>query len=113
MELFREWKRGAFSGRMGRGVAGRVRGSLWKLVRRLSGGELPEEDAAALATATPDGRPSVRMVLVRSASEAGFVFYTSYASRKGEEIETNPRAALLYYCRGRRGRSASRGSSPA
>jgi pyridoxamine 5'-phosphate oxidase len=97
IELFREWKRDAFSGRMGRGTAARLRGTLWRLVRWTAGGELPEEDAAGLATATPNGRPSVRMVLVRSASEDGFVFYTSYASRKGEEIEANPRAALLYY----------------
>lgn len=63
----------------------------------MAGGELPEENAAALATATPEGRPSVRMVLVKSVSEDGFVFYTNYGSRKGVELETSPRAALLFY----------------
>jgi pyridoxamine 5'-phosphate oxidase len=50
----------------------------------------------ALATATPDGRPSVRMVLLKSADEDGFTFFTNYESRKGAELEANPRAALLF-----------------
>jgi len=50
----------------------------------------------ALATATPDGRPSVRMVLLKSADERGFTFFTGYTSRKGRELEANPRAALLF-----------------
>jgi pyridoxamine 5'-phosphate oxidase len=51
----------------------------------------------ALATATPDGRPSVRMVLLKSADERGFTFFTGYESRKGRELESNPRAALLFH----------------
>jgi pyridoxamine 5'-phosphate oxidase len=51
----------------------------------------------ALATATPDGRPSVRMVLLKNADENGFTFFTNYESRKGRELETNPRAALLFH----------------
>lgn len=51
----------------------------------------------ALATATPDGRPSVRMVLLKSADERGFAFFTGYESRKGNELEANPRAALLFH----------------
>ena len=51
----------------------------------------------ALATATPDGRPSVRMVLLKSADERGFTFFTGYESRKGRELEANPRAALLFH----------------
>ena len=51
----------------------------------------------ALATATPDGRPSVRMVLLKGADERGFTFYTGYTSRKGRELEANPRAALLFH----------------
>jgi pyridoxamine 5'-phosphate oxidase len=51
----------------------------------------------ALATATPDGRPSVRMVLLKSADERGFTFFTGYESRKGSELEANPRAALLFH----------------
>jgi pyridoxamine 5'-phosphate oxidase len=51
----------------------------------------------ALATASSDGRPSVRMVLLKSADERGFTFFTNYESRKGGELESNPRAALLFH----------------
>lgn len=54
-------------------------------------------EAAALATATPEGVPSVRMVLVKQYDDRGFVFYTSYDSRKGHELAANPCAALLFY----------------
>jgi pyridoxamine 5'-phosphate oxidase len=54
-------------------------------------------EAAAVATATPDGAPSVRMVLVKSWDPNGFVFYTNHASRKGRELAANPRAALLFH----------------
>ena len=54
-------------------------------------------EAVALATATPDGAPSVRMVLIKGADERGFVFHTGYESRKGGELAANPRAALLFY----------------
>jgi pyridoxamine 5'-phosphate oxidase len=54
-------------------------------------------EAMAVATATPDGVPSVRMVLLKSFDERGFVFYTSYASRKGLELDANPRASLLFH----------------
>jgi pyridoxamine 5'-phosphate oxidase len=54
----------------------------------------------AIATATPDGRPSVRMVLLKSADERGFTFFTGYDSRKGRELEANPRAALLFHAPG-------------
>ena len=53
--------------------------------------------AMALATAGRDGAPSVRMVLLKGADEDGFVFFTGYGSRKGAELEANPRAALLFY----------------
>ena len=56
---------------------------------------MPEE--VAVATATPDGAPSVRMVLIKGFDERGFVFNTSYLSRKADELEANPRAALLFY----------------
>jgi pyridoxamine 5'-phosphate oxidase len=59
--------------------------------------EWVEGDEMALATATPDGRPSVRMVLLKQADERGFVFFTNYESRKGAELEANPRAALLFH----------------
>lgn len=53
--------------------------------------------AMALATATPDGVPSVRMVLLKGADARGFVFYTNRQSRKGGELAGNPRAALLFH----------------
>ncbi|HEX5450314.1 MAG TPA: pyridoxal 5'-phosphate synthase [Gaiellaceae bacterium] len=59
--------------------------------------ELVEGDDVALATATPDGRPSVRMVLCKSADESGFRFFTNYESRKGRELAANPHAALLFH----------------
>lgn len=57
----------------------------------------PDGPAMALATATPDGAPSVRMVLLRGFDHRGFVFFTNYESRKGRELALNPRAALLFY----------------
>jgi pyridoxamine 5'-phosphate oxidase len=59
--------------------------------------ETVEVNAMVLATATPAGRPSARVVLLRGFDERGFVFFTDYRSRKGEELETNPRAALAFY----------------
>lgn len=60
-----------------------------------SGG--PEPTAMTVATATRDGRPSARMVLLKAVDERGFVFYTNYESRKGAELAKNPRAALLFH----------------
>jgi pyridoxamine 5'-phosphate oxidase len=57
--------------------------------------ELPE--AMTLATATRDGAPSARMVLLKEHGPGGFLFFTGYASRKGMELAANPRAALLFY----------------
>jgi pyridoxamine 5'-phosphate oxidase len=56
-----------------------------------------DANAMALATATPGGAPSVRMVLLKEHGAAGFTFYTNAHSRKGEEIRANPRAALLFH----------------
>lgn len=53
--------------------------------------------AAALATASRDGRPSVRMVLIKGFDEAGFRFFTNAESRKGAELQTNARAALCFH----------------
>ena len=58
---------------------------------------LPEPDAMALATADPGGRPSVRFVLLKGIDERGVRFFTNYESRKGRELEANPRAALAIY----------------
>lgn len=59
--------------------------------------EWVEGPETALATATATGRPSVRMVLLKSADEQGFAFFSNYESRKGRELETNPQAALLFH----------------
>jgi pyridoxamine 5'-phosphate oxidase len=59
--------------------------------------EWVEGPEVAIATATPDGRPSVRMVLLKSADASGFTFFTNYESRKGRELDANPRAALLFH----------------
>ena len=76
----------------------------WFAAARVAGE--PVAEAFALATATPDGRPSVRMVLLKGADEDGFVFYSGYESRKGGELAANPRAALCFhwYALGRQAR---------
>lgn len=58
---------------------------------------IPLPNAVALATATRDGRPSVRYVLLKQADARGFVFYTDARSRKGRELRANPRAALAVH----------------
>jgi pyridoxamine 5'-phosphate oxidase len=58
---------------------------------------LHEPNAMTVATATRDGRPSARVVLLKGFDSRGFVFYTNYEGRKGRELEENPRAALLFY----------------
>ena len=59
--------------------------------------DLHEPNAMILATATTDGKPSARTVLLKGYDERGFVFYTNYEGRKAGELETNPRCALLFY----------------
>jgi pyridoxamine 5'-phosphate oxidase len=67
----------------------------WFEEAQRAGLRMPE--AMALATATPDGCPSARMVLLKGFDDRGFVFYSGYESRKGRELTENPRAALLFY----------------
>jgi pyridoxamine 5'-phosphate oxidase len=59
--------------------------------------EVEEPNAMVLATATPDGTPSARVVLLKGFDERGFVFFTDYRSHKGAELEANPRAALVLH----------------
>ena len=59
--------------------------------------ELPEPNAMTLATATPEGIPSARIVLLKAADERGFTFFTDYRSQKGRELEANPYAALVFH----------------
>lgn len=59
--------------------------------------EPTDAEAMALATATPDGKPSVRMVLLKKVDETGFHFYTNMESRKGKELAANPNVALCFH----------------
>ncbi len=58
---------------------------------------VPEPEAMTLATATPDGRPSGRIVLLRGFDARGFCFFTNYTSRKGRELDANPHAAVTFH----------------
>jgi pyridoxamine 5'-phosphate oxidase len=69
--------------------------AMWFADAAAAGLKLP--NAMTLATATPDGRPSARVVLLKEFDAEGFVFYTNYDSQKGRELEANPRAALCFY----------------
>ncbi len=69
----------------------------WFEQARAAGVEVPE--IMTLATADADGRPSARMLLLKGADERGFTFFTGYESRKGQELDQNPRAALVFYWR--------------
>lgn len=57
----------------------------------------PRDDAVCLATASPEGVPNARMVLVKGAADTGFVFYTNHDSTKGRELASNPRATLVFH----------------
>jgi pyridoxamine 5'-phosphate oxidase len=59
--------------------------------------DLLDANAMSLATASPDGEPSVRIVLLKEVDQAGFVFFTHYDSHKGDDLRKNPRASLLFY----------------
>lgn len=59
--------------------------------------KLPMPDAMTLATVTPDGRPTARMVLLKQVDAEGFVFFTNYNSNKAKQLEINPYAALVFY----------------
>ncbi|WP_373528638.1 pyridoxamine 5'-phosphate oxidase [Nostoc sp.] len=59
--------------------------------------QLPEPNAMTIATATPDGKPSARMVLLKDFDERGFVLFTNYNSHKGQELAENPQVALVFW----------------
>ncbi|MBI2619490.1 MAG: pyridoxamine 5'-phosphate oxidase [Ignavibacteriales bacterium] len=58
---------------------------------------ITDPSAMVLATCSPEGRPSARVVLLKSLDESGIVFYTNYESRKAKDLERNPTAALLFF----------------
>ena len=59
--------------------------------------QLPEPNAMSLATITPEGKPTARIVLLKDFNEQGFVFYTNYESNKGKQLLSNPYAALIFW----------------
>ncbi|WP_017306417.1 pyridoxamine 5'-phosphate oxidase [Spirulina subsalsa] len=59
--------------------------------------QLPEPNAMTLATASPEGQPFARMVLLKALDEQGFVFFTNYTSHKGQQLSQNPQAALVFW----------------
>lgn len=67
------------------------------LVEQAREAGVPEPTAMALATASPEGRPSVRMVLLKGIDDGGLVFYTNLRSRKARELEVNPHAAVCFH----------------
>jgi pyridoxamine 5'-phosphate oxidase len=65
--------------------------------RARDAGEAQRATAMTLATASPAGAPTARMVLLKSVDDRGFTFYTNYGSRKASQLEDNPHAALVFY----------------
>jgi pyridoxamine 5'-phosphate oxidase len=71
--------------------------SVYALAEKIDRSCIPEPNAMSLATIDGNGRPSVRIVLLKGLDERGFVFYTNYEGRKGRELLAQPRAALCFY----------------
>jgi pyridoxamine 5'-phosphate oxidase len=93
---FRKW----FDQASGARASGRVRKFFIRLYKRLllaSGAESLDLTAMMLATVDRQGRPSARVVLLKGVDQRGFVFFTNYESRKGQELAGNPQAALVFY----------------
>ena len=93
---FKKW----FDQATGARASGRVRKRLirwYKALLLASGAELLDLTAMTLATVDKQGRPSARVVLLKGLDQRGFVFFTNYDSRKGQELADNPQAALVFY----------------
>src|SRR6266566_5514397 len=71
--------------------------ALFKLWHAVLGHAPPDVNAMVLATASRDGQPSARTVLLKGADPRGFIFFTNYDSRKGQELAENPNASLVFY----------------
>ncbi len=96
MVQFGEW----FESARGAGPQGKLRRffvDLYKSFLMLGGAEPIDVNAMTLATVDHDGQPFARVVLLKGIDERGFVFFTNYESRKGRQLEDNPRAALVFY----------------
>jgi pyridoxamine 5'-phosphate oxidase len=93
---FKKW----FDQASGARTSGKVRKFFIRLYKRLlmaSGAEPLDLTAMTLATADKQGRPSARVVLLKGVDQRGFVFYTNYESRKGQELAENSHAAIVFY----------------
>jgi len=93
---FKKW----FEQATGARASGRVRGffvRLYKSLFLLSSSGPMDVNAMTLATADAEGRPSARVVLLKGVDDRGFIFFTNYESRKGQELAANPHAALVFY----------------
>ncbi len=93
---FKKW----FEQARGVRASGRVRKFLIRIYKKLvmvAGAEPMDVTAMTLATADKQGRPSARVVLLKGVDERGFIFFTNYGSRKGQELADNPQAALVFY----------------
>jgi pyridoxamine 5'-phosphate oxidase len=96
IDQFKRW----FEQALGARASGRIRKFFIKLYKKLllaSGAELLDLTAMTLATADKQGRPSARIVLLKGVDQRGFIFFTNYESRKGQELADNPQAALVLY----------------
>jgi pyridoxamine 5'-phosphate oxidase len=96
---FEKW----FAQAAGARTSGRIRKlavGCYKAMLSASGRETGEANAMVLATADKQGRPSARVVLLKGVDERGFIFFTNYDSRKGQELTENPQAALVFYWAG-------------
>jgi pyridoxamine 5'-phosphate oxidase len=93
---FKKW----FDQARGARASGKVRKfciRLYKALLLVSGAEPLDLTAMTLATADTQGRPSARVVLLKGVDQRGFIFYTNYESRKGQELAENPHAAVVFY----------------
>ncbi len=79
------------------GQAGRFRFSRWLFSKLYPPAVIHQPDAMTLATATREGRPSARVVLLKGVDTRGLVFFTNYSSRKGMELADNPHASLVFH----------------
>ena len=96
MVQFRKWFEQAIGARAG-GALRRFFIRLYKRLLLITGTQATDLNAATLATADKDGRPSARVVLLKGVDERGFIFFTNYESRKGKELAENPHASLVFY----------------
>jgi pyridoxamine 5'-phosphate oxidase len=93
---FKKW----FDQASGARASGRVRRALiriYKAIFLISSAEQLDLNSTTLATVDAEGRPSARVVLLKGVDQRGFIFFTNYESRKGQELEQNPQAALVFY----------------